>query len=101
MTPTPSAAPLEQLSAAEVEAGRRSGLTDREIRRQARAGRLAQLPPICSARMTAWACLLSPVELRRLILSGRLPARKVCEGAGQKHYEIERGDVLSLAAGLE
>lgn len=76
-------------------------MSARPDKRLTRIRRLAQLPDVCSARVTAWACMLSWPDVQRLILSGILPARRVCEGDGQKHFEIAREDVLALAAGLE
>ena len=97
----PDLAAPERLSLREAAwASRRGFRTLAEIRKEIRARRLPRLREICNGRQAAWVLVVPPYTVAKFIRNGRLPAKRVFNGAGRFHFEILREDVFAIAEEL-
>jgi hypothetical protein len=97
----PDLAAPERLSLTEAALASRRGVSKlAEIRELIRARRLRNLPEVCNGRQAAWALVVPPYIVSKLIASGRLPAEKVFDNAVRFHFEIYREDVFAIAEEL-
>jgi len=67
---------------------------------QIRARRIQRLPDVCNGRQAAWALVVPPYAVSKLIASGRLPAEKVFDDGDRFHFEIFWEDVKAVTEEL-